>query len=84
MAFFVYVLECRGRSFYTGITTDLERRFREHSLGKGSKYVRSRLPARIVYSEEFGTRSEALKRENEIKRLTSGQKKMLISRASGG
>ena len=79
MAFFVYILECGDGSLYTGITTNLNKRLSEHSMGKGSKYVRSRLPARILHSEEFETRSEALKRENQIKRLTRKQKRMLVS-----
>ncbi len=78
MDFFVYILECRDKSLYTGITTDLGRRTRQHSLGKGSRYVRSRLPARLVYFERFKTRSDALKRENVVKRMVHAEKKRLI------
>ena len=80
MAFFVYMLKCRGGSLYTGIARDLEKRMEQHSLGRGSKYVRSRLPFRLVYFEEFKTRSEAMRRENQIKGLTRIEKAELISR----
>jgi putative endonuclease len=63
----VYVLLCRDNSLYTGFTTDIKRRIQDHSEGKGSKYVRSKLPVKLIYSEEFKTKSEALKRERQIK-----------------
>jgi putative endonuclease len=63
----VYLLECADGSIYTGITTDLARRFAEHTEGIGSRYTRSRKPVRILYSEESKDRSSAQKREAEIK-----------------
>lgn len=75
--FFVYILRCRDGSLYTGIAKDLERRMREHSSGKGSRYVRTRRPFRLVYSEEAPDMSAALKRENEIKRLPRWEKAAL-------
>jgi putative endonuclease len=82
MGFFVYILECRDKSLYTGIARDIEKRIKQHSLSRGSRYVRSRLPVRIVYSEGFRTHSEALKREIQIKRMTHAQKAMLALGAS--
>jgi len=65
--FYIYILLCSDNSLYTGYTNDLKQRIIDHNAGKGSKYVRSRLPAKMIYSEEFKTKSEALKREMEIK-----------------
>ncbi len=65
--YFVYIIECGDKTFYTGITTDLERRFREHQSGKGGAYTRAKKVKRILYSEQFQNRSEASKREVEIK-----------------
>lgn len=77
--FFVYLLECGDRSLYCGYARDLEARLREHSLGKASKYTRSRLPVRLVYSEKMPSRKAAMKREAEIKRLPRKQKLALVS-----
>ncbi len=79
MKYFVYILECSDGSLYTGITLDIERRIREHTKGKrGAKYIRGKLPIRLVYSEVFETRSEALKRESEIKSYKKEEKVKLI------
>ena len=78
MVFFVYILECGDRSLYTGIAKDLEDRLKQHSTGKGSRYVRSRLPFRVVYRETLGTRSQALIRENQIKAMSRREKLRLI------
>ncbi len=64
---FVYVLLCQDGSLYTGISPDPEKRFEQHLSGKGAKYTRSHKPVKIVYQEKFKSRSEALKREAEIK-----------------
>lgn len=76
--YYVYILECADGTFYTGITNDIKHRMAMHGEGKGSKYVRSRLPFKLKYQEEFQTRSEALKREIQIKNLTRVQKQQLI------
>jgi putative endonuclease len=76
--FFVYILMCRDGSLYTGMTNDLEKRMEAHSRGKGSRYVRSRLPFELVHSEPFGTKPEAMKRENEIKMMKREEKTALI------
>ncbi len=65
--FIVYILLCSDNTLYTGITNDIQKRLKTHNLGKGSKYVRSRLPVKIIYQEELSSKSEALKREIEIK-----------------
>ena len=76
--YFVYIIECRDTSLYTGITTDLARRLDEHKHGIGSNYTRSRGAVKIVYSEKRRTRSLALKREAEIKRLPRAKKLALL------
>ena len=67
--YFVYLIECADKSIYTGIATDVERRFNEHLNGTGAAYTRSRKPVRILYTEEVADRSAALKREAMIKKL---------------
>jgi predicted GIY-YIG superfamily endonuclease len=74
----IYMLRCSDNSFYTGITNNLTRRIRQHNAWQsGSKYVRSKRPAMLVYKETADTRSEALKREAAIKRLSHNQKEHL-------
>ena len=74
----VYMLLCSDGSLYTGITTDVDRRVREHNSGKGSKYVRSRRPAELVWREDAKSRSEALRREAAIKALSKADKERLV------
>jgi len=76
--FFVYFVECRDKSFYCGYTNDLEKRIDLHNQGKGAKYTQKRRPVRLVYSEEFETKSEAMKREYALKQLTRREKEGLI------
>lgn len=76
--YFVYILECGDRSLYTGITTDVKRRLVEHKAGEGSYYTRARGAREFVYTEPQPTRSTALKREAQIKKLTRAQKLALI------
>jgi putative endonuclease len=75
---FVYILECRGGSLYTGVTTDLDRRLEEHSGGRGAKYTAARLPVRLAYQERHRDRSSAQTREATIKRMTREKKLALI------
>ncbi len=77
---YVYILECESGTLYTGITTDVARRFAEHKAGTGAKYTRSHPVKACVYSESCDSRSTALKREAEIKRLTRPEKKALIEK----
>lgn len=65
--YYVYILECKNGSLYTGITTDVKRRLAEHISGKGGHYTRAQEIERMVYTEEHPNRSTALKREAEIK-----------------
>ncbi len=64
----IYILLCADKSFYTGATNNLEKRFKDHQSGKGGAYTRSHPPVKMLYSESFETKSEALKREAEIKK----------------
>ncbi len=73
----LYILRCGDGSLYTGITTDVQARLAVHRSGKGAKYTRGRLPLELVYSEECGTHSDALKRELAIKALTREEKERL-------
>lgn len=82
---FVYMIETDKQNLYTGITTDLERRFQEHlntHLGfnkKGAKFFRSQKPIKLCYSEQFSSRSSASKREAEIKKLSHLKKIQLTN-----
>lgn len=79
MVWWVYVLQCADRSLYTGVTTDPQRRVREHERGTASRYTRSRLPVELVHVERAASRSEALRREMRIKRLRRVAKLALIA-----
>jgi predicted GIY-YIG superfamily endonuclease len=79
---FVYIVRCRDGTLYTGITTDLLRRVRQHNAGKASRYSRCRLPVVLVYSERALTRSSALRREAALKALTRSEKEQLIRQAA--
>ncbi|MBQ3379391.1 MAG: GIY-YIG nuclease family protein [Clostridia bacterium] len=77
MAYFAYILRCSDGTFYSGYTTDPERREKVHNEGKGAKYTRSRRPVRIVYCESFEQRSDAMKREAALKKLSHEEKERL-------
>ncbi|MFM2330966.1 MAG: hypothetical protein RLZZ26_473 [Candidatus Parcubacteria bacterium] len=79
--YFVYILKCKDGSLYTGITTDVSRRFEEHKSGKGGHYTRARGAVEMVYTERKKNRSTASKREAEIKRL-SREEKITLSQIS--
>jgi len=76
--YYVYILKCADNTLYTGWTTDVSKRVETHNSGKGAKYTRARLPVELVYTEEFGDKIEAQKREYAIKQLTRAEKDMLI------
>jgi putative endonuclease len=78
---YVYVIECADGSLYTGYTTDVQRRVREHDAGDGAKYTRGRTPVELVYSEAFDSKSEAMSREYEIKQLSRTEKERLVFEA---
>ncbi|MCP3163454.1 MULTISPECIES: GIY-YIG nuclease family protein [Myxococcus] len=73
------MLRCRDGSLYTGATNDLERRVATHGRGRGAAYTRARLPVTLVWSEPAEDRGAALRREAAIKRLTRGDKLLLVS-----
>ncbi len=77
-AAFVYILECRDGTWYTGWTVNLEHRLQAHNNGKGAKYTRSRLPVRLIYAEEAPDKVSALKREYAIKHLRRREKERLV------
>ena len=79
MPYYVYVILCKDKSFYTGYTKDLDSRMRLHMNGKAARYTRMHRPKKIVYVEEFGSRAEAMKREKWIKRLKHSQKLALMN-----
>ena len=79
----LYILRCGDGTLYTGITTDVEARLEAHRAGKGAKYTRGRGPLELVYSEECGTHSEALKRELRIKAMTRDEKERTIRSQHG-
>jgi len=76
--YFVYIIKCKDKSLYTGITTDVERRFLEHRDGIGARYTRARGVLRVVYTERCKNRSLASKREMEIKKLSRIEKLNLL------
>lgn len=76
--FYVYLLLCSDNTLYCGYTNDLEKRINAHNSGRGAKYTKSRLPVRLVYSESFQTKSEALVRECAIKRMKRSEKRALF------
>jgi putative endonuclease len=78
MNWIVYIVECNDKSLYTGITNNIDKRIEAHSLRKGSKYIRGRLPIKLVYKEICVSRSNATKRELEIKKLNKKEKHFLI------
>jgi putative endonuclease len=78
---YVYILRCADGSLYTGITTDVHRRLQEHNSKDGSaaRYTRSRQPVQLVYQESAASRSEATRREMEIKAMDRTTKESLVS-----
>jgi putative endonuclease len=76
--YFVYILECKDKSLYTGITTDIARRFKEHQNGKGAKYTGAKKAVKVVYTERKLNRSTASKREAAIKKFSRQEKLNLI------
>lgn len=75
---YVYILKCNDGTLYTGITNNLDKRVSSHNKGTGAKYTKTRLPVEVVYHEEATDRSEASKREHQIKKLSRLAKENLI------
>lgn len=75
---FVYILQCTDNSFYTGSTNNVERRFNDHLTGKGGRYTRSHKVLKLVYKEKFVNKSDALKREAQLKKWPRLKKEALV------
>jgi putative endonuclease len=75
----VYIILCSDNSLYTGITTDIDRRFLQHASGTGAKYFRGRQPKRVVCLENYHSRASASKREIQIKAMNRAEKEHLVS-----
>ncbi len=79
MPYFVYIVGCADGTYYTGSTNDVEKRVAAHNAGKtGAKYTRGRLPVKLVYTETYASKSDALSREAMIKRISRREKSALI------
>ncbi len=76
------MVECADGTYYTGYTDDLKKRIKTHNAGRGAKYTRSRLPVKLIYSEEFETKGEAMSRECGIKKLSRKEKEELANQNS--
>ncbi|GAP21784.1 GIY-YIG nuclease family protein [Leptolinea tardivitalis] len=79
MAFFCYIVECSDGTYYTGWSTDPERRTRTHNAGRGARYTSTRRPVKLVYIEEVESLSAALKRERSLKTLDHQRKRKLAN-----
>ena len=75
---YVYIVKCNDGTYYTGISEDVEERVRQHNLGRGSKYLKERLPVSLVYKKKFEAKSLARCREIEIKKHGRKNKEKLI------
>ena len=78
MKHYCYLVRCSDNTLYCGYSNDIEKRIKTHNAGEGAKYTKTRRPVVMVYSEAFDTKSEAMKREYQIKQLTRKQKFQLI------
>ncbi|MDQ6958810.1 MAG: GIY-YIG nuclease family protein [Mariprofundaceae bacterium] len=76
---FLYLIRCKDGALYTGITTDVDRRFAEHQSGKGAKYLRGKASLTLAFQQKIGSRSAALKAEASIKKLSKADKETIIN-----
>ena len=83
MPFYCYILECADGTYYTGWTTDPERRLHQHNAGRGARYTSTRRPVQLVYVEPQPDRSTAQKREIKIKKLSRAHKAALVKKPNG-
>lgn len=74
----VYILECADGTYYTGYTTDVERRVAEHNAGTAAKYTRGRTPVEVIHTETYDSQSAAMQREYAIKQLRRPAKEKLV------
>ena len=80
MTAYAYIVECADGTLYSGWTNDLEKRIAAHNAGQGAKYTRSRRPVKLRYYEEFEDKSEALRRECALKKMSRAKKQALIEK----
>ncbi len=80
MTAYAYIVECADGTLYSGWTNDLEKRIAAHNAGQGAKYTRSRRPVTLRYYEEFEDKSEALRRECALKKMSRAKKQALIEK----
>ena len=80
---YTYIVECADGTLYCGWTNNLKKRIADHNAGKGAKYTKPRLPVKLVYSETFDTKEEAMSREWHIKHLSRAKKQELIRGSKG-
>ena len=83
MSCYCYILECADGTYYTGWTTDPERRVAQHNKGVGARYTSTRRPVKLVYLETHSNRTEAMRRELAIKKMNRGQKSKLMEKCVG-
>ena len=81
-AFFCYILECSDGTFYTGWTTDPDRRLRQHAAGRGARYTRAHPPLRLVFLEAQANRGDAMRREHALKVMSRARKLALIAKGA--
>jgi putative endonuclease len=79
LPFYVYMLLCEDGSYYTGYTKDIDFRLKQHKIGTGARYTKLHRPKKLVYTEEFDTIREAMKRERKIKKLSHKEKNKLVN-----
>ncbi|HET7658594.1 MAG TPA: GIY-YIG nuclease family protein [Bacillales bacterium] len=84
MRHYVYTLECKDGTYYTGYTNDLDRRLEAHQSGKAAKYTRGRGPFKLVRVQEYETKTEAMQQEYRFKQLKRSEKEVLIRESEGG
>lgn len=76
---FVYIVKCSDETFYTGVSTDVEKRVKTHNTGKGAKYTKTRRPVELLWTKKVSSKSEALKLEYKIKQLNRKQKMLFMA-----
>jgi putative endonuclease len=80
MPWYVYIVKCRDKTLYTGVTNNLKRRIHDHNSGIACRYTKYRWPVKLIHSQEYPTKSQALKREAYIKGLTRAKKLALFGK----
>jgi len=78
----VYIIQCKDNTLYTGITSNLSKRIRDHNSGNGCRYTKYRNPVKLIHSEDCATKSQALKRESYVKGLTRANKLKIAQKLS--